>query len=48
MLVEAKLAKKNFFFGGGGRANRPKSGPRPVLLPFSQVWFFSFSGNCVG
>ena len=26
---------------------RPKLGPKISFLPFSQVWFFSFSLNCI-
>ena len=25
-----------------------KSGPKLGFLSFSQVWFFSFPGNCIG
>ena len=42
-----KTLKKNLARGRFG-LNGPKSGPKLGLLSFSQVWFISFSGNCIG
>ena len=28
--------------------NEPKLGPKLVFLSFFQVWFITFSGNCIG
>ena len=35
------------FWGPNLGHNMPKSGPKLVFLPFSQVWFISFPLNCI-
>ena len=46
LLVEIRFAKKNWGpkFGPNGAKLDPKLG----FLPFSQVWFICFPGNCIG
>ena len=49
ILADVKLTKIFFFFKGGSKfgPNGLKLGPKLGSLPFSEVWFVSFPGNCI-